>query len=93
MINDCSPDRQSLLATDQVFEGATVRDRFLTAFILRNAGFFVEACAEERDDQPTLLFGDDAASFSFQLHTERETEPLAVNLLEGWFLADGEDDM
>ncbi len=93
MINDRSPDRQNLLATDQIFQGATVRDRFLTAFILRNAGSFVEACAAERDDQPALFFGDDAASFSYQRPAERVIEPLTVSLIEDWFLTNGDDDM
>lgn len=33
-------DPHRLSATDQVLDGATLRDRFLTAFVLRNAGFF-----------------------------------------------------
>ena len=93
MINDRSTDHQSFLATDQVFEGATIRDRFLTAFILRNAGFFAEACTAECENQRGLFTGNDAASFSFQRPTERVVQPLAVSMIEDWFLTDGEDDM
>jgi len=101
-------DRHRLLAADQVLEGATLRDRFLTAFILRNVGFFASGVAAQREAAarceavcyPSSLGPDeldvDAVSFSVvQGGTPGGNgyEPIATVMIEDWFFTDGDDDM
>ncbi len=101
-------DRRShtdrLVAADQVLVGATLRDRFLTAFILRNAGLFVSSMAVPleaaccQDSSGPAELDVDAVSFAV-IHGEAPApggngyEPLALGLIEEWPLPDGEDDM
>ena len=90
----------SLSGTDYVLEGASVRDRFLTAFILQHNGLLKGLWAQAAglpDDQPdhsglsaSLLAAEEE---SFGIEVESTFEPLTIRVLEGWRSGDDEDDI
>jgi len=93
-------NRHHLPATDQVLAGATLRDRFLTAFILRNAGAFPGGMAAQPEAvcYPGSVSPDeldmDALSFSVIQGGPpggTEHEPIAMIMIEDWPFT-GEDD-
>jgi hypothetical protein len=85
-----STQRPDLSGTDQVLVGNTVRDRFLTAFILQQSGFAQIARPQEVRLPPSdedALFLDLEADLAVQERAaaEREGEPLSLRLVEAWF--------
>lgn len=99
MIDRHSPnDPSSLSGTDYVLEGVSVRDRFLTAFILRHNGSLeaTEPHVPRMPDRPD--FSSLVASFpgaeeeTFRVHVENVYEPLTVRVIDDWFGADDDDD-
>src|SRR5262245_19926025 len=90
MIDRRSPtDHPGLSGTDYVLEGASVRDRFLTAFLLQHQGTLVSdwrQVAKQPDDSipagmSMLLPGPEDES---RIQTERPYEPLAIRVIGGW---------
>jgi hypothetical protein len=83
--------------TDQVLVGNSVRDRFLTAFILQQNGFAEIVCPLEvmqaPSDEDALLFSLELAELENQdwLMGEREGEPLSIRLVEIRYPDDDED--
>jgi len=76
-----------ILGTDQVLDGGNVRDRFLTAFILRHGGMLVSADPFERPEsssQAEIFFDLDAASLEAEERApaERGLEPLFIHRID-----------
>lgn len=72
---------------DQVLAGGNVRDRFLTAFILRHGGMLVSADPFERPDsssQAEIFFDLDAAHLEAEewAPAERGLEPLFIHMID-----------
>jgi hypothetical protein len=86
----------SLSGTDYVLEGASVRDRFLTAFILEHHGPFKSVHAARLPDGPSpsgmdVLFpGAEEETLSIQV--ESTYEPLTVRVIDEWLASDDDDD-
>lgn len=91
------PQGHNLFGTDQVLDGETVRDRFLTAFILQRGGFIEShrppGMRPPPSSQDVLFLDLEAASLDAQDRwtVEREGEPLYVRFTEPWF--PGDDDV
>jgi hypothetical protein len=90
-------NRHEISGTDQVLDGGNVRDRFLTAFILRHGGVLVSAEPLESPDsssQAEIFFALDAASLEAEewAPADREIEPLALRLIDPWSTG-GDDEM
>ena len=89
----------SLSGTDYVLEGASVRDRFLTAFFLRHNGSLEitvqHAPQMPEQEHPGILVAPfpAAGEESFGLHDESACEPLTLQVIGDWFGSDGDDDM
>lgn len=95
MIDRSSLNRPSLSGTDYVLEGATIRDRFLTAFVLQHHGAL--EIAWQRMPDPPAAFGlgmplPSADEESFEIHAESACEPLTIQVIDGWFGADDDED-
>ncbi|HKH46911.1 MAG TPA: hypothetical protein VKM72_19810, partial [Thermoanaerobaculia bacterium] len=88
-------NRHEILGTDQVLDGDNVRDRFLTAFILRHGGVIVSAEPRQNPFSPgdTEIYLEDAASFEAETWApaDRELEPLTIHLVDPW-ATDGDDE-
>ena len=97
MIDRSRTTHPDLSGADYVLEGASIRDRFLTAFILRynEAGqsAWLQAASlpvsSHAPEMSTLLPAEDE---SVSIHVEREYEPLTVQVMETWFDEDDDDD-
>lgn len=91
-----STDQPGLSGTDYVLEGASVRDRFLTAFILQHNGPFQVPWPQAARPDPSemdgtlLLEADEEESFSIQI--ERAYEPLTIQVID-WLGTDDDNDM
>lgn len=88
----------SLAGTDYVLEGASVRDRFLTAFILQRNEAFQSAWLQaarlpDRPEPSSLLALFPGAEESFGVRDESDYEPVAIRVIEDWSGADDDDDM
>lgn len=90
-------DHPSLSGIDYVLEGASIRDRFLTAFVLQHNGS-LEATwpratsVPDRPDpsSPDALFpGVEEERFSIQ--AERACEPLTLLVVDEWLGADDDE--
>ena len=87
----------SLAGTDYVLEGASVRDRFLAAFMLQRSEAFQSAWlqAARLPDRPqpstlsALLPGFDESP---SVRIEDDSEPAALQLIEGWFAGEEDED-
>lgn len=94
---DRSLNHPSLSGADYVLEGATIRDRFLTAFVLQHQGALEIAWPQAtRMPDPPASFGlgmplPSAEEETFQVHVESDYEPLTVQVIDGWFGADDDD--
>lgn len=92
-----STDQPGLSGTDYVLEGASVRDRFLTAFILQHKGPFQIPWPQTERPDPSemdgalLLEADEEESFSIQL--ESAYEPLTIQVIGDWLDTDDDNDM
>ena len=86
-----------LSGTDYVLEGASVRDRFLTAFILQHHGTLIsdwpQAARQPDDSAPAgmgvLFSGPEEEGSSIQV--ERPCEPLTIRVVGEWFDPDDDD--
>jgi hypothetical protein len=90
-------DHPSLSDTDYVLEGASIRDRFLTAFILRHSEASKSAwpyAARLSDPHPPGISAPllAAEEEGFSVRIESTYEPLTVRVIDEWFGADDEDD-
>jgi hypothetical protein len=87
----------SLAGTDYVLEGASVRDRFLTAFILQRDEAFqsawLQAVRLPDRSEPTLHASLFSTEESFSVRDESDYEPVAIQVIEDWSGADDDDDM
>jgi hypothetical protein len=98
MIDRSSLNHPSLSGTDYVLEGASIRDRFLTAFILQHNGSLETTWphAARMPDRPASyglgaqLPGADEETF--KVHIESTCEPLTVRVIDDWFGADDDED-
>jgi hypothetical protein len=87
------PQGHNLSGTDQVLVGNNVRDRFLTAFILRQGGFIEIVQPHRPQGMRPLPSGEDAFFLDLEEDladqdreaAEREGEPLSLSLVEVWF--------
>jgi hypothetical protein len=87
----------NLSGMDYVLEGASVRDRFLTAFLLQHHETLISdwpQVAELPDDSPptgmSVLFpGPEEEGASIQ--AERPCELLTIRVVGDWFGADDDD--
>lgn len=87
----------SLAGTDYVLEGASVRDRFLAAFMLQRDEAFQSAWLQaarlpDRPEQPTLYAPLLGAEESFSVRDESDYEPVAIQVIQGWSVDEDEDD-
>ena len=88
----------SLAGTDYVLEGASVRDRFLAAFMLQHNEAFQSAWLQaarlpDRPESCNMLALFPGAEESFSVQDESDYEPVAIQLIEGWVAPDEDDDM
>lgn len=88
----------SLSGADWVLEGASVRDRFLTAFILQQNGSLDGLWPQAAELPDPLHSGLSVALLaaeeeSFVMEAESTFEPLTIRVIEGWGGGDDEDDM
>jgi len=94
MIDRSRLNRPSLSGTDYVLEGATIRDRFLTAFVLQHHGA-LEIAWQTPDPPASFDLGIPLPSTeeeSFEVHAGSACEPLAIQVIDGWFGADDDED-
>lgn len=99
----------SLAGTDYVLEGATVRDRFLTAFIMMHKGNEENEWPRSNEwsqgfarmpETPSsslrstpLIYPEDE-SFSIRIESPYEPyEPLTARVIDEWFGADDDDEV
>lgn len=80
--------RHELLGTDQVLDGGNIRDRFLTAFLLRHGGVMVSAEPLQNPgySSEVELSLDDAAGLEAEEWDldDRKLEPLTIRLIDPW---------
>jgi hypothetical protein len=92
-----STDRPDLSGTDYVLEGVSVRDRFLTAFVLQHNGSLLQGtwprAASLPDPHPFNMNAafPGAEEESFRDQVEDAREPLTVRVIDEWIAADDDD--
>jgi hypothetical protein len=89
-------DSPSLSGTDYVLEGASVRDRFLTAFVLQHNGSLQSTWPHPRLPDASHPSGPGAIlpcaqEERFRVHVESAFEPLTVRMIDRWFGEDEDD--
>ena len=88
-------DHHDFSADDYVLEGASIRDRFLTAYVLRYGGVLEYACpshAEPVHSSPeTLLFNLEEEGAGLELKSV--VQPLTLHLTGPWDDSEGDDDL
>jgi hypothetical protein len=91
-----------LSGTDYALEGVTVRDRFLTAFVLQHSGSFKSEWPQTGTSLLCSAFpGGQEESFTIPIENTFEPlrsidsvfEPLTVRVIDGWLGADDDDEM
>jgi hypothetical protein len=80
--------------TDQVLDGGDIRERFFTAYLLRNGGV---APSRPRitvySSQDELLYEGDAAAWlnlESRISEEDTAEPVFLNITDAWFSDDND---
>lgn len=88
-------DHHDLSANDYVLEGASIRDRFLTAYVLRYGGVLEYACPSVAEPVPSypeaLLPRLDEESAGPE--EKCVLQPLTLHLIGEWDAPEGDDDM
>lgn len=91
-------DHHDFSANDYVLEGASIRDRFLTAYVLRYGGVLEYACPSTAE--PVFSVSSYPAALLPDLDEERPLpeeecvlEPLTLQLIGTWDAPDGDDDL
>jgi hypothetical protein len=91
-------DHHDFSADDYVLEGASIRDRFLTAYVLRYGGVLEYACPSVAE--PVLSVSSYPEALLPDLDEESAgpeekcvLQPLTLHLIGEWDAPDGDDEM